>query len=299
MRPRYWIFLLFAALGWGAGGVFTRAAFAEGVEPVEFSVYRPAFAAALVALYILSATGLRMPRGRSVWRHGFVLGAVNLAAPFLLLTFAVVYASAGFVGLLVANIPIGTALWSHFLGDERLNTPKVVGLSVAFGGILLMLIAGDSGIDEGGNAALAVGLTLAGLSAASFGILYAKRVLIGIQPTALALPQFAVGALLLATILPFTDGVPDGITAHGWILMFAAGLLSTALPFVLMYRAMEQVTAVQASLTGYLIPVFAVALGAIWLDERISPSIIGGGALIFAGIVLVDRATNPTSPTTE
>jgi len=288
--------LLVAALGWGAGGVFTRAAFEEGVEPVEFSVYRPAIAAALVAIYILANRTSRMPRGRSIWHHGIVLGAVNLAAPFLLLTFAVVYASAGFVGLLVANIPIGTALWSHFLGDERLTTPKVVGLSVAFSGILLLLIAGDSGIDEGGNVALAVGLTLAGLSAASYGILYAKRVLTGIQPAALALPQFAVGALLLATILPFTDGVPDAITGTGWILIFAAALLSTALPFLLMYKAMEQVTAVQASLTGYLIPVFAIVLGAIWLDERVSPAILGGGALIFVGIVLVDRTTRTAQP---
>jgi drug/metabolite transporter (DMT)-like permease len=241
-------------------------------------------------LIYLQIARRRVPTDPASWRAGLVLGTVNLAAPFLLLTLAVVYASAGFVGLLVANIPIGTAVWAHFLGDERLTGPKVMGLSVSFAGVLLLLAAGDSGLDEGGNAALAIALSLAGLSLASFGILYAKRVIGGLDPVGLALPQFAVGTALLVLPIPFTDGLPTDFTAAGWVLIVAAGLFSTALPFLALYEAMKLVTATQAALTGYVIPIVAIVLGAVLLDENITWAILAGGTLILAGVILTDRA---------
>ncbi len=297
MQLRSWLLLLVAALGWGLGGVVTRAAFDQGVDPVEFSAYRTGVAVIAMLIY-LRIVRRPVPTDSASWRAGVVLGSVNLAAPFLLLTLAVVYASAGFVGLLVANIPIGTALWAHFLGDERLTGPKVMGLSVSFAGVLLLLAAGDSGLEEGGNAALAIGLSLAGLSLASFGILYAKRVLGGLDPAGLALPQFAVGATLLVLPIPFTDGLPGDFTAFGWMLIVTAGLLSTALPFLAFYEAMKLVTATQASLTGYVIPIVAIVLGAVLLDEKITGAILAGGALILTGVVLTDRATR-SGPSTR
>ena len=289
MRARHWLLLLVAALGWGLGGVITRAAFDQGVDPVEFSAYRSGVAAVMMVAYIIVAKQ-RFPTGRSEWRAGLIVGATNLAAPFLLLTLAVVYASAGFVGLLVANIPIGTALWAHFLGDERLDPAKALGLAVAFAGVLVLLASGDSGLDEGGNAPLAIGLTLIGLSMGSFGILYAKRVLVTLDPARLALPQFVVGTALLIIPIPFTDGLPKDFTGFGWLLVVAAGVLSTAIPFIVFYEAMRHVTATQAALTGYLIPIVAIVLGGVLLDERITAALIAGGALILIGVILADRA---------
>lgn len=290
MQLRSWLLLFVAALGWGLGGVITRASFDQGVDPVEFSAYRSATAVIAMLIYLRIARR-PVPTDSFSWRAGLVLGTVNLAAPFLLLTLAVVYASAGFVGLLVANIPIGTALWAHFLGDESLTGSKVIGLSVSLAGVLLLLAAGDSGLNEGGNSSLAIGLSLAGLSLASFGILYAKRVLDRLDPVGLALPQFAVGATLLVLLIPFTDGLPGDFTAVGWALIIAAGLFSTALPFLAFYEAMKLVTATQAALTGYVIPIVAIVLGALLLDEKITWAILAGGAFILVGVVLTDRAT--------
>ena len=294
MRPRYWLLLIIAALGWGFGGVVTRAAFDQGVDPVEFSAYRSIAAVMAMVAYML-LTRRQLPTDARAWRAGLVLGSVNLAAPFLLLTLAVVYASAGFVGLLVASIPIGTALWAHFLGDERLNRAMVFGLSVSFAGVTLLLISGDSGLNEGGNAALAIGLSLAGLAMASFGILYAKRALSRIDPARLALPQFAVGAALLVVLIPITDGLPTDFTVRGWLLVIAAGVLSTALPFLVFYEAMKHTTATQAALVGYMVPIIAIVFGAILLGEQVTPAIIGGGVLILLGVVLTDRAVSGSS----
>ena len=281
--------LFVAAFGWGLGGVITRAAFDQGVDPVEFSAYRSGFAVLAMVVFMV-VTRTPIPTDRSIWRSGLILGTVNLAAPFLLLTLAVVYASAGFVGLLVANISIGTALWAHFLGDERLNRPKLIGLLVSFAGVLVLLVAGDSGLGDEGNAPLAIALAVAGISMISFGILYAKRVLPGVDPASLALPQFAVGTVLLIIPVPFTDGLPGDFTTNGWLLVIAAGIAATAVPFVVFYYAMRHVSATQASLTGYMIPVVAIVLGAILLDEQITTAIVAGGVLIVIGVVMTDRA---------
>jgi drug/metabolite transporter (DMT)-like permease len=298
VRARHWVLLVIASLGWGAGGVLTRASFDEGVDAVEFAFYRPAIAAAALAVYIV-ATRRPIPRSRAAWRDGLILGSSNLAAPFLFLTLAVVYASAGFVGLLVANVSVSTAVWSHLLGHERITRAKVVGLAVSFLGVLVLLVSGDSGLDEGGNAALAIGLAMLGLGAVGFGITYAKRALARTDPVSLALPQFAVGSALLGLLVPFTDGAPNEVTALGWVFIALAALLSTAIPFILFYEAMQHVTALQASLSGYIIPIFAVLLGAVWLDERVGPALLAGGALIFIGVILTDRAAagGPAPPT--
>ena len=288
MHLRHWLLLIVAALGWGLGGVITRAAFDQGVDPVEFSAYRSA--GAVIAMLAYVSARHTPPGGRSAWRAGLVLGTVNLAAPFLLLTLAVVYASAGFVGLLIANLPIATALWAHTLGDERLDARKLLGLSVSLAGVLLLLASGDSGLAKGGNPSLAIGLSIAGLTMASFGVLYAKRILADFDPARLALSQFTVGAALLIVLVPFTDGVPAEITPWGWVLVATAGVLSTALPFVVFYKAMEYVTATQAALTGYMIPIVAVVLGVILLDERVTSTMLAGGALIIGGVILTDRA---------
>jgi drug/metabolite transporter (DMT)-like permease len=286
---RLWLLLSLAAFGWGLGGVITRAAFDQGVDPVEFSAYRTGFA----VVTVLGVMALQRPRpvlGREAWHAGLVLGVVNLATPFLLLTLAVVYASAGFVGLLVANVPVGTAIWAHALNEERLNSAKALGLSISSAGVLFLLVSGDTGIGEDGNALAAIALTLAGLAAASFGIIHAKRVIGGMSPSAIALPQFVVGALLLAAPIPFTDGAPTDFTATGWLLVAAAGVFATAMPFLVFYAAMKHVTATQASLTGYVIPIVAIVLGAWWLDEQVTASIVIGGLLILVGVILTDRA---------
>ncbi|MEE9298751.1 MAG: DMT family transporter [Acidimicrobiia bacterium] len=295
MRLKHWTLLLIAAFGWGAGGVITRAAFNEGLDPVGFSAYRSAVAAIVVLSYRLARRG-RLGLGRRAWRAGAVLGTINLAVPFLLLTIAVSFASAGFVGLLVANIPIGTAVWAHLLGEEKIDAPRAVGLGVALSGVMLLLLSGDSGLDEGGNPTLAIGLSLIGLAFASYSILFAKRATATLDPVSIAGPQFVVGTGLLLLLVPFTDGVPSEVTTAGWALVVAAGLLSTALPFLVFYTALPNISATQASLVGYVVPLVSIVLGVAWLDERVTAAIAAGGALILGGIVLADRAAAQGRP---
>ena len=109
MQLRIWSAITVAAFAWGTNGVATRSALNDGVPPVAIAEIR-AFIA-VVVLYLLLRTRHRgFPRGMPTWRIGLVQGLFQLTIPYVLFTIAYDNASAGFVGLLVALIPLGTAI---------------------------------------------------------------------------------------------------------------------------------------------------------------------------------------------
>jgi len=288
-RLRVWSALLIASLGWGSAGIATRAALREGLEPYQIAAMRAVLAAFVVAA-VLVASG-RGIAGRRRWTIGLVLGSANMAVPFVLTALAVQHASAGFVGLLVANIPIATALWAHVvLPDDRLTAAKAAGLAVSVGGIVVLMAGGDSGIGEGGDPLLAVALASAGLLAASYGAVHVKRFAPDLGALELAGPQFAVGAAIMIPLMLVMTGMPEG-TAAGWWLIAYLGTVGTVMPFVLFYWALREVTATEASLVGYIVPIVGLIGGAVVLGERISAVIAAGGALILCGVVLTERAS--------
>ena len=98
MNPRYWLAFFVAALGWGTGGIATRAAFERGVGGWTMVTLRIVIAALLVALLLLVQRRLTVP-DRPTLRVGVMMAVYNLAIPYVLFTFAYDNASAGFVGL--------------------------------------------------------------------------------------------------------------------------------------------------------------------------------------------------------
>ncbi len=289
MRKQIWAAIVVASLGWGTGGVATRVALEEGVGPYALATYRTALAAAAVVAYLL-LRGRTLPRDRLVWRVGSVMGLFNLAAPFVLFTLGYQYASAGFIGLLAALIPLATAVMAHvLLPDERLTAGRVVGLAVALGGVGVLLASGDSGLAEGGRPVLAFGLGVGAVLAIAYAGIYAKRYAGRYEPLEVSTAQFTVGTLLLLVAMTVTEGAPVNQTAYAWSMLVYMALASTFVPFATFYWLLRRVSATFASVIGYVVPLVAVVAGWLLLDERLEPGIVVGGALILVGVVITDR----------
>ncbi len=289
MRRQVWAAMAVAAMGWGTGGVATREALGEGVEPYALAAYRTALAAAAVLVYLL-VRRRALPRSAVVWKVGTVMGFFNLAAPFALFTIGYQYASAGFIGLLAALIPLGTALLAHFLlPDEPLTGGRMAGLAVALGGVAVLLLSGDSGIGDGGRPLLAFGLGLAAVVCIAYAGIFAKRYAGRYEPPEVATVQFVLGTGFLLVAMAVAEGAPVNQSGYGWALLAYMGLVSTFLPFLLFYWLLRRVSATYASVIGYIVPLVAVAAGALLLGERLEPGIVVGGALILAGVVITDR----------
>jgi drug/metabolite transporter (DMT)-like permease len=163
---------------------------------------------------------------------------------------------------------------------------------VSISGIIVLMAGGDSGIGEEGNAVLAVALSTLGLACASYGSVHVKRHAPDLRALDLVAPQFAVGAALMLPLMALVEGAPTGATGAGWGLLAYLGLACTVLPFSLFYWALRSVSATEASLVGYVVPIIGLAGGAVLLSEQVTPLIVIGGALILAGVLVTQRAAH-------
>ena len=289
MSRSAWIAFVVAAIGWGTGGVAVRAAFDEGVGPWTTVALRVAIAAILVFVF-LASRGLRRP-DRLTMKIGLVLAVTNLLIPYVLFTFAYEEASAGFVGLFAALIPLATAVYAHFmLTDERLNTVKIIGLAVGFTGVAALLISGDSGLGAEGRPLVAAVLALISVAAIGYAGAYAKRYAGRYDPLEITGLQFSLSAAILIPAMLLFEGMPSSLTAPGWALVLYMAIASTFLPFYLFYRLVESAPITTVSLVGYLVPLVSLVAGVLLLGEQIESGIIIGGALILIGMIITDRS---------
>lgn len=288
MQRKYWIAIVIAAVGWGSGGVTTRAAWGQGVGPWTMVAGRVTIAAVLVGLVLLWKRS-PLPT-RQVVGYGAVQAFFNLTVPYVLFTFAYNEASAGFVGLLTALIPLATSVFANFmLPDERLTFPKLVGLFFAFTGVAALLLSGDSGLSEGGRPLVAIGLGLTSVISVGFAGTFAKKHADGYDPIMLTGVQFFfAGAWLIAAMFSI-EGAPTGITATGWWLIASLAVFATFMPFLLFYWLIQFVSATNASLSGYLVPFVGLIGGIALLGEQLQTGIIIGGILVAIGMFLSDR----------
>ncbi|MFV1971875.1 MAG: DMT family transporter, partial [Acidimicrobiia bacterium] len=261
MRATYWILIVVAALGWGSGGILTRAAFAEGVETWTMVALRVAIAALLV-LVVLIARRSPLPTG-VVLKYGFVQAVFNLTIPYVLFTFALAEASAGFVGLIAALIPLATSFFANFmLPDESMTLRRFIALLVGFSGVAALMLSGDSGLAEGGRPLVAIGLGLICVVSVGYAGAFAKKHAGSYDPTMLSGIQFGFAAVWLVAAMFAIEGAPTDISANGWWLILALAIAATFMPFLLFYWLIQHIPVTNASLVGYIVP-FVALIGGI------------------------------------
>ncbi len=293
---------------WGSSFLFTRSALDEGVDPLTLVSLRAGFGTLfLVGVVLLSRQAL--PRGRAVWLRLAFLGVANIAVPFTLIAWAQQSIPSGVASILNAMVPISTmVLAALVLHDEPITPARLGGLGLGFGGVVLLALPEL----EASDAASAV-LTLASMLAVlAAGVCYAtssvftRRQLNRVDlvrtadgslrpPTALqiALGSNVVACLVVVPLAVLLERPADGLlavpqSAAGWFAAAWLGMLGTGLAYLLHFRIIERWGPTRASLVTYVIPVVAVTLGFVFLDERLRPVELLGAALIISGVVLVN-----------
>ena len=267
-----------------------RAAFDEGVEPIAMVALRAIIATAALFIFLHFVRGA-VPRERDEWQMGLVMSVFNLTLPFILFTLGYQYASAGFMGLLAALIPIATALLAHFfLPEDPLYSGKVLGLVVAFGGVAFLSLSGNSGLAEGGRPLVSLALGTAAVVSIAIANIYAKKRSAGYDPVEVTGMQFALGSVALIPLTLLVEGWPSDITALGWLLVLYLALAGSVVPFLSYYWVLKHVTVTRAQIIAYLVPLVALTSGIVILDEELQIGIAVGGALIIAGVIITGAA---------
>ncbi|MEM7392718.1 MAG: DMT family transporter, partial [Verrucomicrobiota bacterium] len=261
--------LLLSAI-WGASFLFMRIASPE-FGPIPLILIRVGIAALLLAPIMLTRQNRPIIRRHIV--HLFVVGALNSSLPFCLLSYSTLSLEAGFTSLLNAMVPIFTAwvgvVWVH----EKVSREQGLGLFLGLTGVAV-LSWGKMSFKAGG-AGWAI---LAGLVAAlcyAISVHYYKAKFAEVPGNVVA-----AGSTFTATLLLLPPGLwlwPSEVpSAMAWISAACIGVFSTALAFILFYRLVQQISALAAASVAFLIPIFAVLWGALFLGEEITPRLIIG-----------------------
>jgi drug/metabolite transporter (DMT)-like permease len=292
-------FVLLALL-WGSGFLWIKLSL-RGFTPVQIVLVRLALGVA-VLVPIALARGIRFPTGWAIWGHLFVAALVGNAIPYTLFGLGQQTVASNVAGVLNATTPLWTVLIAFAAGtDRKVSAWRGAGIALGFAGTVLIFSPWQSAgeiASWGGLACLA--------ASASYGVsyVYMGRYLTGrgTPPTMLSAAQLAAGTVLLAAALPF-----GGLAAPTWrvdavVALLILGVLGTGAAYVLNYRLIGDIGPTAASTITYLLPVVAVALGALVVDEPVTLSMVAGMLLVLGGVALVQRAgatasVRPEAPT--
>lgn len=263
----------------------------QGVDTVTLVPLRTTFG--LITLLLIAAFTKRFRSiSAAAWGRGAILGVAAMAVPNLVMTRALEDLPVSLGGLLIALIPITTVVAAHFiLHDERFRLRSAPGLLLALAGTALLVGVGGDSIEGVVNLWRGVAFSLTGVVLAGIGGALTRRFALDVPSTELVLPQFVVSTAVLLLVIPMVFE-PDfaGVGATSMGLLVALGVIGTALPFAMFIVAASVNPAWRLGITGYTVPVLAVAMAVVFLGERLTPEIVGGAALIVGGVVLADRA---------
>ncbi|MEX1134380.1 MAG: DMT family transporter [Acidimicrobiia bacterium] len=289
MNP--WVPLIAAILGWGSSAVVTRALVGSGVDTFTMLPFRLGSAILVLLVVVVFWKRFRSTDGRA-WGRGAVLGAFAMATPMTLLTIALEDLPVSLGGLLIALVPMFTIAAAHFIvPGERFNPRSLPGLIVSLVGTAILVGIGGDTVAGVGNLWRGVTFSLAGVILAGVGGALSRRYALEVGGDGLVVPQFTVATVVLFLLLPVLGSSPAAIGPSDWILILALGTLGTAIPFTAFLVAAEMSPASRLAVSGYLVPVVAVALAVIFLSETLSLAILVGAVFIIGGVVMAERAT--------
>jgi drug/metabolite transporter (DMT)-like permease len=281
--------LLFVVLGffWGSSYLFIKIGVDEGLTPFTLVSLRLGIGFILLSSIVLLAREA-LPRSARTYGHLIVMGAVNIAIPFSLITWAELTVDSALAAILNAAVPLFVILIAAvFLRDERITANRLAGLAIGFVGVAI-LVGFDPADVAGSNIAGEIALIGSTLSYA-VGAVYARRNIHGLRPMIPALFQVSF-ALIMVLVLAFVFERPleVGVTPRAMFAVIWLGLLGSGVAYLLFFRILGRWGATRTSMVAYLLPVYGIALGGFVLNEPIDIRLLIGTALVIGGVALVN-----------
>ena len=312
MSPRDTAEFLALAAIWGASFLFMRVAAPE-FGPLSLMLVRCAVGAATL-LPVLLWYG----KGRDLVADAgwiLVVGALNSAIPFVLLGVATLTLTAGVTSILNSLAPLWAALIAWVWLGDRLTRAQAFGLVLGAAGVAV-LVGGGGGTGAAGRtgtgtvAAVLLPFAAGILATVFYGIAanLARRFLAGVHPLATATgSQLSATLVLLAPgLLTWPDGTAvggvagsgfAGVSGTSWLAALVLGVLCTGAAYILFFRLIANVGATRTVAVTFVIPLFGVGWGALFLGEGIDAATLAGGAIIVLGTALTTGALQASAAT--
>ncbi|GAB2692226.1 DMT family transporter [Aliiglaciecola aliphaticivorans] len=265
---------------WGSSFLYMRSA------TPEFGAFAlVAVRTGIAALCLLPILFLRKKAFvvKQYWRPILFVGLVNTAIPFVMFSYSTVLLGAGMASILNATAPMFGAIVAFLWLKERLNELAVFGLFIGFSGVVVISL-----VRTGVELHMSILPILAALgSTFAYGIAacYTKKHLTGINTLAIATGSqvFATLALIPFAVVLWPQQMPS---THAWLQVVVLGVACTGFAYILYFRLIANIGASKAITVAYLVPVFGVLWGALFLQEVVTLGMLLGAGLILLGVSL-------------
>ncbi|WP_332825180.1 DMT family transporter [Ramlibacter sp.] len=276
----------FAALAaiWGASFLFMRLAV------VDFGFVATAFLRVTIAAAFLLPLLLWRGLGPVLRRHGWKIGLVGLlnsGIPFMLFSFALLSITTGLSAILNATVPLFGALVAWWWLKDGLTGSRVLGLVIGLAGVAML--AWDKASFRPDASGFAPGWAVIACLVAcvcyAFAASATKRYLTGLPPlvTATGSQLGAAAGLAIPAAFAWPQQAPG---AQAWLALDAVGILCTGVAYILYFRLIEQAGPARALAVTFVVPVFAILYGALFLSEAVTAWMVVCGVVIVCGTAL-------------
>ncbi len=275
--------ILFLSLGliWGIPYLLIKVS-VEYLSP-EVIIFLRVFLAAMILMpVVIKRSYLRQLKGH--WKWVFVFAIVEIAFPFGALTFAEIKLSSSMTGLLIAAVPIISAIFAWRLGiDDRITGNRVLGLAIGIVGVASLV-----GLDVTGSELFSVallGITVVGYA---LGPIIVSQKLSQAPALAAIAMAMVINSVIYAP-LAFFSRPTESVPVNVWLAVAVLGAVCTALAFLLFFSLVAEVGPARTTVITYINPAVAVILGVLVLSEPITLGLLVGFPLILLGSFLATR----------
>ena len=275
---RDYIELLILSAIWGSSFLFLRIASPE-FGPIFLIEMR--VASGLIVLLPICLLLGKIQELKENWKMIFILSLSNMTIPFCLFAYSALNMGAGILSIINATVPFFTAIIAFLVYQQRMTRYGLIGLMVGFMGVAVLVF--DPSESSGVTNDLAIPSALFACVLYGVALNIVSHKLQGVSGISIT-----TGALFFSTIvlIPFAvierpEVMPQGSV---WFSVLALGVVCTGFGYILFYRLIARIGSQPAIMTTYLIPIFSILWGNLFLAESITLFMIFGGMLVLMGV---------------
>ncbi len=280
-----WALLIVLAAIWGASFMFIGVAVKE-LPALLIVLARVAIAAAILLPVHFIVIG-KLPGDRRSWTACLGMSVMNNVIPFTLISWGQLHIASGLASVINATTPMFAAIFMALAAYEAITLRKAIALIIGFCGVVILKGTdfSDLGLQTLGIFAVMTASAFYGLSAP-----WSKKMLQGIPPLTIATCQLMGSTIIMAGIvLPTSDlSLYAKASTQTWLAMLALAAISTSLAYLLFFHIIARAGPSFVSLVTMLVPVSAIALGFLFLDEKLTSNEIIGALVIGLSLIIID-----------
>ena len=284
-KPLDFFLLTLLALIW-ASAFFNIKIATYSFGPITIAFLR-VFFGAIPLLIICFYRKIKIEAFSKDWRWFAAIGFINLALPFFLIAYGIQNVQSNLAAILMASTPLSATILSHFFTkNEKINLLKSIGILLGFSGILFLFT--DKILFNENNIWSALIILLASTFYVVGGVLTLK---ISNKSNENVTTSIMIWAMIFLLPLTLFFEQPWNLSPRldSTISLIYLGVFATGIAWLLRFHILKNNGLVFQAQVAYLIPIFGVILGFLFLQEEITPKVIISLIAVIIGIYIVKK----------